>query len=398
MGDLLLGELSVSALTSLIKKTLEEGFYGLKVTGEVSNFRPSSTGHWFFTLKDEGASIGAVMFKSAAWRADFTPKEGDRVIVVGSLDVYPPRGTYQLKCDSIELAGFGEILAELERRKQLFAQRGYFGTEKKRAIPRLPKRVGVVTSASGAALQDILNVLQRRAPALDVLILPAVVQGEKSAVSVANRIDQANALMLCDLLIVARGGGSIEDLLPFSDEAVVQAIVRSEIPIITGIGHEIDFALADFASDLRAPTPSAAAEIASQGYVQIREQITGFTQSLHRVMESRIALLAAQVGRYDRSALNHRILALIEGRRYRQVNASFALTAAWERILRLAENRLDAGQAQLQALSPLAILSRGYAVVTDSDGVPITSVDHAPVGRRVHLRFKDGRRSAVVEE
>lgn len=260
MAELFDVPLSVSELTALIKKTLEEGFYGLTVTGEISNFRPSSTGHWFFTLKDEGASISAVMFKGSTWRVDFSPKEGDRVVINGSLDVYAARGSYQIKVETMTLAGYGEILAELERRKRRFLDLGYFAEERKRPIPAFPQRLGVVTSPTGAALQDILTVLGRRAPGLDVLVLPAVVQGESAAESIAARIRQANSLLLCDVLIVSRGGGSVEDLLPFSDEAVVKEIAQSQIPIVSGIGHEVDFALADFAADLRAPTPSAAAE------------------------------------------------------------------------------------------------------------------------------------------
>lgn len=177
MDNLLQTELSVSELTGLIKQTLEQGFYGLKVSGEISNFRPSSTGHWFFTLKDASCSISAVMFKGSTWKVDFAPQEGDKVIVTGGLDVYGARGTYQLKCDSMEKAGFGQILAMLEMRKRQYAALGYFDEKNKKPIPKRPLRVGVVTSPTGAALQDILNILQRRAPSVDVLVLPATVQG-----------------------------------------------------------------------------------------------------------------------------------------------------------------------------------------------------------------------------
>lgn len=398
MGELFETNLTVSELTSLIKKTLEEGFYGLSVSGEISNFRPSSTGHWFFTLKDEGASISAVMFKSSTWRVDFSPKEGDRVVVSGSLDLYAARGTYQIKVDTMTLAGYGEILAELERRKRLFAQMGYFAQEKKRSIPPYPTRVGVVTSPTGAALQDILNVLGRRAPSLDVLVLPAVVQGESAAHSVAERIIQANALMLCDVLIVARGGGSIEDLLPFSDEAVVKAVFESTIPIVSGIGHEIDFTLADYAVDVRAPTPSAAAELVSAAHVALAERLAGFSTLLGQRMDNRLALAEAQLLRFDRASLVHRIDALIDSRQFILANASATMGAAMDHLLASQEKRLVVARERLHALSPLAILSRGYAVVQGPDGKVIVSKEDANAGDVVALRFIDGSRRATIEE
>jgi exodeoxyribonuclease VII large subunit len=398
MAELFETNLTVSELTSLIKRTLEEGFYGLSVSGEISNFRPSSTGHWFFTLKDEGASISAVMFKSSTWRVDFPPKDGDRVTVTGSLDLYAARGTYQIKVDTMILAGYGEILAELERRKRLFAQAGYFAQERKRPIPPYPKRVGVVTSPTGAALQDILNVLGRRCPSVDVLVLPAVVQGEEAAESVAQRIIQANELMLCDVLIVSRGGGSGEDLLPFSSEAVVKAVAESAIPVVSGVGHEIDTTLVDYAADLRAPTPSAAAELVSHAYVSLHERLQGFASLLEQRMASRLSLAEAQLLRFDRESLTHRIKTVIDSREFLLANASNAMTTATSQLLASDERRLSVVRERLHALSPLAILSRGYTVVQTPDGKIIASKEDATPGSEVALRFIDGSRRATVEE
>ncbi|MCK9547839.1 MAG: exodeoxyribonuclease VII large subunit [Sphaerochaeta sp.] len=398
MAELFEVQLSVSELTSLIKKTLEEGFYGLKVAGEISNFRPSSTGHWFFTLKDEGASIGAVMFKGSTWRVDFSPKEGDRVIVSGSLDVYAARGTYQIKVDTMTLAGYGEILAELERRKRRFFELGYFAQEAKLPIPRYPKRVGVVTSPTGAALQDILTVLARRAPGLDVLVLGAAVQGESAAHSVAARIIQANSLLLCDVLIVARGGGSVEDLLPFSDEAVVKAIAESAIPVVSGIGHEVDFALADFAADMRAPTPSAAAELVSASFVQLGESLSLLSAALRQRMESRLTVAEAQRARNDRRALVVRCQALLDSKEFLLANAARSLVQQVQSQLSSAESRVQVASQRLAALSPLAILGRGYAVVQHLDGRVIATKADVEEGQAVDIRFVDGKRRARVEE
>ena len=397
MDNLFMTELSVSELTSLIKQTLEQGFYGLKVTGEISNFRPSSTGHWFFTLKDASCSISAVMFKGSTWKVDFTPQEGDKVTVTGGLDVYGARGTYQLKCDTMEKSGFGQILAMLEMRKRHYASLGYFDEKTKKAIPKLPLRVGVVTSPTGAALQDILNILERRAPSLDVLVLPATVQGEGAASSIANRIQQANNLLLCDVLIVGRGGGSIEDLLPFSEESVIEAIHASEIPVVSAVGHEIDWALSDFVADLRAPTPSAAAELVSQGYLDYRNQVANLHVQLQRSIENRLLLAESKVRRFDTKAMGMRINS-ISAKEYLLANAGNSLVIAQKQLLKSYAGRLELAIRELQALSPLAILARGYAVVHNQEGKLVASRMQAEPGSLLTLTFTDGSRKALVKE
>ncbi len=398
MDNLFMTELSVSELTSLIKQTLEQGFYGLKVTGEISNFRPSSTGHWFFTLKDASCSISAVMFKGSTWKVDFTPQEGDKVTVTGGLDVYGARGTYQLKCDTMEKSGFGQILAMLEMRKRHYASLGYFDEKTKKAIPKLPLRVGVVTSPTGAALQDILNILERRAPSLDVLVLPATVQGEGAASSIANRIQQANNLLLCDVLIVGRGGGSIEDLLPFSEESVIEAIHASEIPVVSAVGHEIDWALSDFVADLRAPTPSAAAELVSQGYLDYRNQVANLHVQLQRSIENRLLLAESKVRRFDTKAMGMRINSIISAKEYLLANAGNSLVIAQKQLLKSYAGRLELAVRELQALSPLAILARGYAVVHNQEGKLVASRMQAEPGSLLTLTFTDGSRKALVKE
>lgn len=398
MDNLLQTELSVSELTGLIKQTLEQGFYGLKVSGEISNFRPSSTGHWFFTLKDASCSISAVMFKGSTWKVDFAPQEGDKVIVTGGLDVYGARGTYQLKCDSMEKAGFGQILAMLEMRKRQYAALGYFDEKNKKPIPKRPLRVGVVTSPTGAALQDILNILQRRAPSVDVLVLPATVQGESAAPSIANRIQQANNLLLCDVLIVGRGGGSIEDLLPFSEECVIKAIHESQIPIVSAVGHEIDWALSDFVADLRAPTPSAAAELVSQGYLDSRNQVANLRTQLLKSMESRLVLAESKLKRFDTKAMGMRIKNIINTKEYLLANATNNIVTAQNQLLKSYSGRAELAIRELQALSPLAILARGYAVVQNQQGRLVASKEQAVPGSLLTLTFTDGCRKALVKE
>ncbi|MDR2662034.1 MAG: exodeoxyribonuclease VII large subunit, partial [Treponema sp.] len=250
---------TVSELTGLIQANLENAFPQVLVEGELSNCRPSSTGHLYFSLKDPGAKIDGVMFKNRLAFLGFEPRDGMLLRVRGRISVYPQRGNYQLVCEDMELAGAGNILAMLENRKRALAAEGLFDPERKKPIPRFPETVGVVSSPTGAAVQDILNILKRRAEGIRVIILPAPVQGVDAAPIIARRIEQANRWNLAEVLIVGRGGGSLEDLLPFSEEAVVRAVAESEIPVISAVGHEIDNALSDLAADLRAPTPSAAA-------------------------------------------------------------------------------------------------------------------------------------------
>jgi len=393
---LLQTELSVSELTSLIKRTLEEGFYGIRVSGEISNFRPASSGHWFFTLKDSTSSLSAIMFKSTAWRVNFKPQEGDKVVVTGSLDVYAARGTYQLKCDTMEKSGTGDILAMLEKRKREYDALGYFAPERKKGIPVRPTRVGVVTSATSAALQDILQILSRRAPSLDILILPATVQGTAAAATIAARIRQANLLLLCDVLIVGRGGGSLEDLLPFSEDAVIQAIYESEIPVISAVGHEIDWALSDFVADLRAPTPSAAAELVSQGILDLRQRVGTTRVAIHKGMAHRLQLLEHRIPSTEamQRSMDHRM----ERYEYLLANASQSMSQAYKEKIEKNTQRVLMATRELQALSPLAILARGYTLVFDSEGKALHNREEAKVGEHIKLTFIDGSRKALIEE
>ncbi len=441
--DLLEMEMTVSQITALIKTTLEEGFYGLKVTGEISDFRPSSSGHWFFSLKDNEALIGCVMYKGKLWRIPFTPKNGDKVVVSGHLDVWAKRGSYQIVCDTVSLVGDGDLLAQIEARKQKYYSMGYFDQSIKKTIPLFPKKVGVVTSPTGAALRDILQILQRRAPWLDVVILPCLVQGENAAPTIAQRIGEANLFNLCDLLIVGRGGGSAEDLAPFSEECVIEAIHDSAIPTISGVGHEIDWALSDFAADMRAPTPSAAAELASKGYYDLKEQSHSLQdlmnsrikgklihfaqvlnqaktalqkQSVERKIEEREWLLTTQ-GEELRDAMGrmfthreHQIELLAstlkrhnpkEGVKKLETElaharqlAQIAMSHSLERL----DKTLYSLHAKLDALSPLDILKRGYSVVRGPNGKLISHVGDAVHGMEIDIRLQDGHVAATVKE
>lgn len=320
-SELFAMELTVSALTDQIKKTLNNNFNDLNIVGEVSNFRPSSIGHWYFTLKDKDASISVVMFKTNTWRCEKPLKDGDQIVVTGALDVYPPRGSYQIICTNIKFVGLGNILAQLEERKRAYAKAGWFDAQYKKTIVKIPKKLGIVTSVTTAALQDVLQVLDRRAPSLDVIIIPAVVQGAGAGKTIARAIDIANEYMLCDQLIVTRGGGSIEDLLPFSEDCVLQSILTSKIPIISGVGHEIDWALSDFVADLRAPTPSAAAELASSGIFDAIEKNRELKFNINHSLENKLNFFKERTLHFDKHILQSLILNKIDSLLFRMANS-----------------------------------------------------------------------------
>jgi exodeoxyribonuclease VII large subunit len=388
--------LSVSALTSLIKDAFNQTFPYLNILGEVSNFRPSSTGHWYFSLKDNNASISVVMFKNNTWKVDRLLKEGDKIQIFGTLDVYAPRGTYSIKCDKISFIGTGDILANLEKRKQAYNEAGWFDESLKKPICKYPTKIGVVTSPTTAALQDILQVLNRRAPFLDVVIIPCVVQGENAAPSIAKAIEVANTFDICDQLIVSRGGGSIEDLLPFSEEVVLKAILESDIPIISGVGHEIDFALSDFVSDLRAPTPSAAAELASSGYNQLISKREDLEKDLNNALSSKVSYLQEKVNKYDLKNLNSLILSKIENIYYRSVNATNDIELAQNNKLRDFTNRYNLAKLEIDSLNPKSILKKGYSIVRDKDNKIINSKNSVKCDADITITFIDGDINAKV--
>ena len=253
---------SVSELTSAIRLLLEPQFRGISVRGEISNFKTQSSGHLYFSLKDTGAQISCALFRNSAAQLGRMPKDGDQVVAKGELSVYPPRGNYQLIVRELEFIGAGELLLKLHQLKEKLAARGWFDSEHKKPLPKLPSRIGVITSPTGAAIQDILNILNRRFSGVSILLNPVKVQGDGASCEIAQAIDEMNRYQLADVLIVGRGGGSIEDLWAFNEEEVARAIYESKIPIISAVGHETDFTISDFVADVRAPTPSAAAELA----------------------------------------------------------------------------------------------------------------------------------------
>jgi len=279
---------SVSEITKSIKFVLESTFEKISVQGEISNFKAHGSGHWYFNLKDEGAVINCTMWKGINNYVFFSPEDGMKVIVTGRITLYPPRGNYQLDVRSMKPAGIGELQAAFERLKNKLQAKGYFEAEHKKAIPQFPKKIGLVTASDGAAVKDMISVAERRYPLVELIIVPTKVQGAGAAENIVENINKLNLFNDIDVIIIARGGGSIEDLWAFNEEIVANAIYHSKVPIISGVGHEVDFTIADFVADLRAPTPSVAMELATPNIEDIQEFISETYFTIYNLIEKKI--------------------------------------------------------------------------------------------------------------
>jgi exodeoxyribonuclease VII large subunit len=390
---------TVTEITQLIKATLEEGFPWVTVQGEISNFRPASSGHWYFSLKDTDALISVVMFKGRLDGVRFTPADGTLVKAAGSVSVYARRGNYQLICESLIKAGEGDLLARMEELKRRLAAEGLFDLDRKKPLPLYPSRVAVVTSPTGAAVRDILRVLRRRSAGVDVVIVPTPVQGEGAEERIARAIEIADRHRLGEVIIVGRGGGSLEDLLAFSSEIVVRAIAASRTPIISAVGHETDVTLSDLAADVRAPTPSAAAEMVAASRPDLLARVRGMQDSMAsglRQRTERVRLLMAQFAA-ENLARNVRLFV-----RPLSQTADYAreeLMQGFREMVRALRHRTALASRELASYSPLEILARGYAVVThEPTGKILLSPAHVQRGELLSIRLSRGGIRATVED
>ena len=359
---------SVTQITNSIKSILEPTFRSIKIEGEISNWRPSAAGHIYFTLKDSQSQIKAVMFRGSASYLTFRPKDGDKVCCTGSLSVYAPQGTYQINVTKMEPVGSGNILQMLEERKRKLAQEGLFNEDRKSPLPRFPKTIGVVTSPTGAAIRDILNVSKRRNNTVNIIVLPAIVQGDGAAETIVNMIETANAYNMCDVLIVGRGGGSLEDLLPFSEESVIRAIANSKIPTISAVGHEIDWALCDYAADRRAPTPSAAAEMAVPLLADIKQQLDLYITQFYNDIKQKIEKKRLLIRSFNPESLEIRFRNIQQPLLNRYDSAREALVENMNEKIKDLRTRIENCKTVLENASPETIFRRGYSMVTDKDG------------------------------
>ena len=390
---------SVYEITLQIKELLESGFEYVSIEGEISNFRPSAAGHLYFTLKDEKASIQAVMFKGKARSLSFVPKDGMTVKAEGSISVYEQRGSYQIIIEEMSLAGEGNILKMLEERKKKLAAEGIFDSEKKKPLPYFPKRIAVITSPTGAAVRDIINVVKRRNEKIGIVVLPAIVQGEEAAPVLIRQLKIADEKNLGDLIIIGRGGGSLEDLLPFSDEDLVRAIAACKTPVISAVGHEIDWALSDFAADMRAPTPSAAAELAAPILNDIMYSIAVNREDLTQNIENRIEKIRLMLNNFKPDSLELRFRNIQQPLLARFDNAKEEILSAMQDRCKEFRQRLLVLNKILEGANPQGILDRGYSIVRNAEtGKTIRSFSQVKEGENLLIQPSKGKIEAEVKK
>ena len=389
----------VSEINRYIRVILEDDplLSDLWLRGEVSNLTRAVSGHLYFTLKDEEAQISCVMWRSNASLQTYIPRNGEAVVAHGYISVYEVQGRYQFYVDTFQPAGVGLLHLEFERLKKRLAEEGLFDVERKRPLPTFPRRIGVVTSPVGAALRDILHVLRRRYPLVEVILAPTLVQGDEAPSQIVGAIQALNAHTDVDLIIVARGGGSLEELWAFNDEQVARAIVASPVPVVSGVGHETDFTIADFAADVRAPTPSAAAEMVVPDQVELRARLESYRRRLAQGMTARITrqrqALAQQMRTLHRLSPQGRI---DQARQRVDDLLQMGQRALWHRLA-LERERLRSRRLQLESLSPLSILERGYSIVRREDsGEVVRRVEQVQTGDSLLVRVSDGEFGSIV--
>ena len=412
--------LSVSALTAQIKEILEDQVGEVSVQGEISNLRHQSSGHYYFTLKDEGSQIPCALFKGSALRLGVQPQDGAKVVAEGEVSVYAPRGAYQLIVRNLQPAGKGDLHLRFEDLKRKLEAEGLFSAERKREIPDFVERVALVTSPTGAAVRDAIHVLQRRCPRVQLAVFGVKVQGEGAAEEVAEAIEEIGRRKMADVVLVVRGGGSLEDLWAFNEEVVARAVVASPIPVISGVGHETDFTICDFVADVRAPTPSAAAEVVSRPDEDWREEVREWTERFHEATLQFLEEKKRRVGdlagsyvfrepgkmvemssqRVDELALQLS-RGLESGWRYRK-QAAEGLLLRWaafrpEQRLREFSLRVRAAMDRLRAMGPEETLKRGYALVQSPEGKLIRKVEPALRQGDLVVRFADGKVEVKVK-
>ena len=434
---------SVTELNSIVRDMLESRLSGISIEGEISNFIHHGSGHMYFTLKDESSEIRSAMFKGSNRRLRFTPENGQRVVATGKLSLYVPRGSYQLIIEKMEPAGSGSLQQAFDALKLKLLEEGLFDSENKQTLPSFPKTLGVITSPSGAAIRDILSVLERRYPILTIKLFPVQVQGDTSAKQVANAIARANRAKHCDVLLVSRGGGSIEDLWAFNEEVVARAIANSKIPVVVGVGHETDTTIADFVADVRAPTPSAAAEVITPDGDELLQHFYSFehalTESLQRTLQQHsqtldflekrlrqqhplrllelqkdsVVAMQARLVQAHKNTLNEKFNELntkMESLRHLQPGNNIRqlkerIQTIRQRLFSLQKEKLIKTGASikviekgLQNLDPNATLKRGYAIISTKRGRVLESINQVSEGMTVNTRLHDGTFDADITD
>lgn len=414
--------ISVSELNEYIKLVLEsdELLMRVFVRGEISNFvNHYKTGHFYFSLKDAGGAVRAVMFRGNAARLKFKPENGMRVILGGRIGVFPRDGQYQIYVETMEPDGVGALYVAYEQLKEKLSAEGLFDSSRKKSLPEIPTRIGVITSPTGAAIRDILSILGRRFPLAEVILYPALVQGEHAAPDLVRGMRYFNEKGNVDVIIIGRGGGSLEDLWAFNDETLVRTVAASEIPVISAVGHETDFTLCDFAADKRAPTPSAAAELAVPDREELAAALDGYSRRMDAILAKKLTLYRERLKRLSEArvltsptnviddkrmalameerALFDRMAALISRKKTSFSSYEGVLSAGMEAMLMKRRAAFAAHTAKLDALNPLSVVSRGYSAVFDEKGKLVRSVSQTAEGEKISFMLTDGRVHATVD-
>ena len=390
--------LSITQINEYIRGRLDADplLGNVAVCGEISNYKVYPSGHHYFTLKDEGGALKCVMFKGSALRLRFRPENGMKVIAMGKISVYPRDGAYQLYVAAMALDGIGDLHAAFEQLKTKLAAQGLFDPAHKKPIPKYPGRIGIVTSSAGAAVHDMLRILRKRYPLTQVYLLPVRVQGVEAPAEIVGAIRYANYYKLADLLIVGRGGGSIEDLWAFNDEMVARAIYDSKIPVISAVGHEPDVTISDFVADLRAATPSNAAELAVPDQDALRQTLDEMQNAMAVAMQTRIKRAGERLEQIANRPVLKSPLASFEGKRKALELLGNRLVSAQNRNVAGARQRFVAQVSKLDAMSPLKVLTRGYAMVAKEDGTIVRSVTDVKPKEPIAVRVSDGTIVASV--
>ena len=393
--------ISVSELNEYLKMLFEydEILRNIYIKGEISNFTNHyKTGHFYFSLKDAGGTVRAVMFRSNASKLKFKPENGMRVVVGGRVSVFPRDGQYQIYVDMMEPDGVGALYMAYEQLKAKLEKEGLFSEARKKALPALPNRIGIITSPTGAAIRDMIHILGRRFPLSEIVLYPALVQGADAPASLARGVRYFNTKKNADVLIIGRGGGSIEDLWAFNDENLVRMVAASEIPIISAVGHETDFTLCDFAADLRAPTPSAAAELAVPDEEELRATLSGTNERLAFAVSRHIARQKEKLKRLSDSRVMQDPMNLLDDKRMALLMAERMLQSRMEAILAAKRLRFQRETAKLEALNPLSVVTRGYSAVFDEKNHLIKSISQINEGDVISFMLTDGTVRAEVKE
>ena len=387
--------LTVSQISQKIRNCLESSFPSLWVKGELSNFIAHSSGHWYFSLKDESAQIKGVMFKGQNKKLNFKPQTGEEILVYGQISVYSPRGDYQILCHEMEIVGSGLLQQKFEQLKRQLHKEGLFDPERKRPLPPFPHHITLITSPTGAAVRDILQILKRRFKRVKVTLIPALVQGEQAPASLLKALALSKKIPT-DVLIIGRGGGSMEDLWAFNDEELVRAIASHPVPVISAVGHEIDFTICDFVADLRAPTPSAAAELVVQNATELTKQISRLKKQLIQNIRLQFSFCKDKLFTLEKGLVRPNRLIQDVSQRLDEVSSRF--THNLKQMFSVKKQKLQHLEDVLKSLNPKTVMKRGFSIVTNAKGELVCETKELKIKDNLHIDFFKGQAQVTVTQ